>query len=115
MAWDQSVPFTEEGTLLTYVYAPGTEGTPAGASYPRKPATWKENFTFKAALKLEDIVRGRSAARFLWSDKDGHKYEMFMTDMAGLVKSGAVIESGRCEATWTFTKKGQNYGIKVAK
>lgn len=115
MAWDQRVPFTEEGSLCSYVYSGGKEGTLPTNKYARKPVTWKDNHTFEAVLKLEGTTRGQSAARFIWSDEENRLYEMFISDMAGLVKSGAVIERGCCGTKWTFTKKGQNYGIKVAK
>lgn len=112
MAWDQTVPFSDKGDLLTYVHGNG-HGILAGTRYGSVPATWKANFSFKAVLELEGMTRGRSAARFIWADQNGCKYEMFMADMVELIQSGVTIERGHCDATWTFTKKGQNYGVKV--
>ena len=113
MAWDRRVPLTKDGTLCTYVYPHRGEGVPAGVRFGSKPFEWKDMFEFEAKLELEGVTRGQSAARFIWSDAEGRKYEMFVSDMVGLVKAGAVIEEGRCQAKWTFTKKGQNFGIKV--
>lgn len=97
-------------------YVGGSQSSLAGQRYagiPTNEVVWKDMFEFDAVLSLDGMTRGRSAARFIWSDKEGRKYEMFMADMLGLVQSGAVIERGCCDAKWTFTKKGANYGIKV--
>jgi len=114
MAWDKRVPFAEDGSLVTYVFARLEEGIKAGTSYPRVTVTWKDLFEFEGRLKLEGMTRGRSAARFIWSDEKDCKYEMFMADMVKLIQSGAVIEDGCCFTKWTFTKRGANFGVTVA-
>lgn len=81
--------------------------------YNEDSVKWRENTPFHAVLSIQGTQRGRSAARFTWTDNDGHRYPMFMTDMVDTAKSGSIIR-GVCVAWWTVQKRGQNYGIRVA-
>lgn len=115
---DRLIPFTMDGDLHEWVRnregvdTPLSE-TPTGyvADYRRKlTVKWKKNFIFSARLRVAGTERGRSAARFILEDDDGHRYPMFMTDMLALTERG-ISPGGYSEGEWTFCKRGQNYGI----
>jgi len=77
------------------------------------PPDWRPNQVFRAILMIDNVERGRSAARFILKDKEGVKYVMFMTDMLDLLKHGTV-GGGKTEyVAWRFCKRGQNYGIQL--
>jgi len=74
---------------------------------------WVENFEFKDQLQYGGFTRGRSSAKIHWiSAKSGKKYEMFLKDMDDVLRK-CVIVNGFVDATWTFCKRGKNYGIKL--
>lgn len=106
MTWDNQVPFTGTGRPLVYVDA-----------YVERQETveWRKNIIFKATMRLTGMTRGRSAARFIWTRADTNiEYNMFMTDMVKLIQNGGKIEDGLAIGSWTFTKRGRNYGLTVA-
>ena len=98
MAWDGKIPFTVDGDLVEF------------AGHRAHDYDFKENFTFTTTLTLQRTMRGRSAAKFIWTDPDDHTYPMFMKDMLEVAKT-RTIEQGRCTGAWTFVKRGQNYGV----
>ena len=71
---------------------------------------WKENHEFEETLTVTNMSRGRSAANFELQDKDGNKFNMFMTGMLEMVQK-ATIKKGKVKGTWTFVKRGANFGI----
>lgn len=127
------VPFDHEGNMMTFTYA----------KYPDLPAShwedcnpqdvgarekynktgwyrrvdsgeWRDNYVFHATLTVTGTTRGRSAARINLQDEEGRKYEMFLTDVVDLLINAPTVAYGMIEADWTFSKRGSNYGIKVA-
>lgn len=72
-----------------------------------------ENKVFGDTLTFEGYSRGRSSAVFNFVDSNGATYQMFMTDIDNLLKSKDLINR-QVKGTWTFCKRGQNYGIKLA-
>lgn len=83
-------------------------------SYARYEQTLTEVAPFAATLTIQSIVRGRSAAHFIWTDEQGRTWPMFMTDMVALLEHG-VEEGGSVTSTWAVQKRGANYGIRLAK
>jgi len=82
-------------------------------SYPERHSVWKDNYEFKATLVLTGYSRGRSAARMCLLDQDtGSEYEMFLTDFCDILED---IVHGAITGTWTFCKRGMNYGIRMVK
>lgn len=73
---------------------------------------WEDNRVFDATLTLGGSCRGRSAAGFVFVDGNGQQYYMFMSDMADLLFN-AVLDHGKISGTWTFCKRGMNYGLKL--
>lgn len=127
------IPFDHKGNLLSWT----------GSAYPNLPGShwedcakdaigarekyskdgwwryipsgeWRDNYVFHATLNVTGTTRGRSAARINLQDEQGHKYEMFLTDVVDLLMHAPTIAYGMIEADWTFQKRGANYGIKVA-
>ena len=74
---------------------------------------WKPNFEFKDRLKYLCYSRGRSSAKIHFkSEITNKKYEMFLTDFDDLMK-GQGFNKNIVEGTFTFCKRGANYGIKL--
>jgi hypothetical protein len=88
------IPFDKDGNQLSYPDWRHNE--------------WRDNYEFSTTLKIIDIERGRSAARFILEDEEGHTYQMFMKDMMNL------LQGQKLEGNWTFCKRGSNYGITPA-
>jgi len=74
---------------------------------------WKPNFEFEDKLKYLCYSRGRSSAKIHFqSEATNKKYEMFLTDFDDLMK-GQGFNKNIVEGTFTFCKRGANYGIKL--
>lgn len=103
-AWNPNhpeVPFDVHGNLMHY------------AGYG---AVWRLGDEFKAVLSIDSMERGRSAAFFWMLDSaTGRKYCMFMADMFEVMKNYSLVHGNTPNLTWTYSKRGQNYGIKVKK
>lgn len=80
------------------------------------PVDWRENFEFEAVMCLDDFSRGRSAAYFhLTENETGTKYTMFMTDLMRVIAEVGIGAKGVIpRSRWTFAKRGQNYGVRLA-
>ena len=108
------IPFDSKGNLLHY---PENEyDYPKNGGDPRViEPTWKGNFVFEDTLRLLHTMRGRSAAYFYFeSQTTGKKYPMFLKDFEEVMKV-KVINKGVVSGTWTFVKRGQNYGLTMTK
>lgn len=77
------------------------------------PPVWKPNAPFEAVMTLEGYSRGRSAANFDVVDENGVKYTIFMTDFVDLLQRHSVIAGKTEKLTWSFCKRGQNYGVRL--
>lgn len=116
------VPFDRCGNMLGYsYYGISSEGekicTETGKFeiFNRNGAlneVFVPNFEFEDTLIFEGFSRGRSSVKAHFKSQfTGKKYEMFISDLADIIKANHFITklSGR----FTFVKKGQNYGIKL--
>ena len=75
--------------------------------------SWKKNFKFHDTLEISGMEHGQSAKYLLLvSMTTGKKYTMFVRDVIDMIRN-ATIDHGKIEAWWTFTKRGQNYGVAV--
>lgn len=93
------IPFDEKGNMLSYDY---------GAH------DYKDPYEFTDTLTYVGYGRGRSAAHFYFKDSKNKTYNMFISDFDDLIKTGK-FSSGTITATFTFVKKGQNFGIQLVK
>lgn len=78
---------------------------------PSRGVTYHPNEPFTATLQLVELERGRSAARFWWSDEDGVHYPMFGQGIVDMLLAG-VLDHGKITGTWIAVKRGANYGIE---
>lgn len=74
---------------------------------------YEDNFEWEDTLKYETFGRGTSAAH-LWfrSTITGKEYMMFLTDFSNIVE---LLVEGKLTGTFTFCKRGANYGVKYVK
>lgn len=107
------IPY-REGSLLEWTgYEVDTTSAAGGWSAPDE---WRDNVPVEMVLQLAGIERGRSAARFVWTQlSNGATFPMFMIDMAELVMmNGQRIEAGGLVlGKWIVKKRGANYGIAL--
>ena len=95
----------------THTSAPATFGRVQIVVEP----DWRPNRPFRAAMVLQPgLTTGRSAKYVHWRDPDGRDHPMFVADLVGLVAVGHV-DRGRCEGPWMVAKRGQNYGLRLAR
>lgn len=94
------IPFDQSGNQLHYPFAGSGD-----------PITWRDNSVFGDVLIYKGYCRGRSAAYFEFTRNDGTKACMFLKDMEGAIP---LMVRGVLAGSFTFVKRGQNYGIAVA-
>jgi len=92
------IPFSENGSLQ---------------SYPYNPNEWRDNYEFEETLTYKTYYRGRSSATIAFTDSKDRQYEMFMTDFDDLMTRKG-LNGKEVTGRWTFVKRGQNYGIRLA-
>lgn len=94
---EYKIPFDSNGNLLHYQYG---------------VCQLVDNYQFGTTLVLRDMAVGRSAKYLIWEDTAGRQYPMFVSCLLNAIKAGAVIKEGRMTGSFTFRKRGQNYGIR---
>ena len=93
------IPF-KSGEMVQYQYEFGIE-------------EHVENYEWYDELYYKGYGRGRSADYFIWKSIISCKrYYMFMTDMDNILKTNDLIDRS-IKGTFTFTKRGCNFGIKL--
>lgn len=110
------IPLEDDGSLINWTsakYPDPPDGKWRDKKFHRS-GEWVENGEFDDVLKVVNIERGRSAAHFILEDGEKRKYVMFITDMLDAIQR-AEIYQGTLAGTWTFCKRGQNYGIRLTK
>lgn len=83
-------------------------------SYPSMGSIMKDNFTFDETMTYRGYGRGRSSATILFEDSKGKRYSMFLSDFDELMRTKG-LDGKSVKSTWTFCKKGMNYGLALAK
>ena len=101
---DYQIPFNKAGDQLHYAY-PGRTGDHYGVAN-----AWIDNFEFEDTLEYVGYTRGRSSAYFEFKRTDGGKVCMFLTDFEDVIRK---LVEGRITDKFTFTKRGQNYGVRL--
>ena len=91
------IPFDRNGNQMDY------EGYGVGEM--------KDNFEFFDTLTFQSYGRGRSSVTFTMKRASTNTtVSMFVSDFADIVGK---MNHGHITGTFTFTKKGQNYGCKA--
>lgn len=100
-------PFDRDGNLQHY---------PLGQGYgaERTGPSWRAVPPWTGVLTLKGYSRGRSAAYAVFVDAHGFEYPMMLSDFVELVKE-RTLAHGDVYARWALAKRGQNYGIRLAK
>jgi hypothetical protein len=100
--WHQFVPFSKDGKrMLSYVY----DNDPNDKQYD-----WRPNYQFVDVLTIKSYYKGRSAFHITVVDSHNVEYSMFLSDFMWTAVN-LDIKQGHMNGTWTFKKKGSNYGI----
>lgn len=94
------IPFNSAGDQMHYP-------EPLWAGGKRVDPVMKDNFVFEDTLTFLTYSRGRSAAYFEFTRRDGKKVCFFMKDFSDMVPH---MVNGLVTGKFTFTKRGQNYG-----
>ena len=102
------VPFDLQGNMQDYETNCYT-GSWKENNLVAHPPEMRDPVNFVATLTFREILRGRSAATFWFSDEKGHKYPMFMGDGVAAIPH---MVNGVLKAQFEFRKQGANYGIR---
>ena len=115
------VPFDGKGNLLDYVYSDITDDEKDvcrrnGVVIRDKGLScmmFMPNYEFSDTMIFDGFSRGRSSvkAHFV-SETTGRKYEMFVSDLGDAIRADG-LHNARIDGKFTFTKRGQNYGVKL--
>lgn len=70
---------------------------------------WKPNEEFSDALRFDSYGRGQSAAYFIFRNANGQSRIMFMTDLSDAMPH---IVRGILTGTFTYVKRGRNFGVR---
>lgn len=86
-------------------------------SYFDKNGEAIDNFVFEDIIIPNSFYRGRSAAGFVFTDKDKNQFTMKISKVEELLKAIAdrrvqVIEGG-FKGLFTFVKQGENYSLRL--
>jgi hypothetical protein len=68
------------------------------------------NHQFTDTLKYKHYSRGRSAAYFIFERTDGRTVSVFLTDFESIIRK---MSNGQITDTFTFCKRGSNFGCKL--
>ena len=99
-------PYSPQGHLLHWVSL-----TVTSPDYE-----WRPNTPFEECLTLEGMRSGMSAKYVIWRTMDGRTFPMFIADLIDLVRRAENgILGGQVTARWMVSKRGKNYGIRLAK
>lgn len=75
----------------------------------------KPNYEFQEKMRFDRFGRGCSSAKaFFIGVESGREFEMFLKDLSDVIK-GNNIANGIVEGTFTYCKRGQNYGVMLLK
>ena len=99
---EMKVPFDPAGNLLHYAKL---------REYYQKDVVWLDNLEFETKMTLMSFERGRSAAYFIMQNPSGRRHPMFMKDLFEMLMATTSV-NGEVYGTWTFVKRGQNYGLQ---
>jgi len=71
----------------------------------------KDNYEWEDTISYVGYGRGRSSCViYFWSETNLQNMQMFMTDFDDIAIK---LDHGKLQGTFTFCKRGANYGIKL--
>jgi hypothetical protein len=108
-------PYDARGNLLHWT------DQKTGVNKEAKPGwggsvVWQDNVPFTGTLTLGGVTSGRSAKYVTWRAPDGRTFPMFVSDLVDFIhRHRGVLDAGIVSARWMVSKRGTNYGIRLAK
>jgi hypothetical protein len=116
MAKTWRIPFKADGSVMRYAINDPNSRHASGPEHKWHPDyadQWRDNFEFTASMHFVEFKRGRSAAYAVFQTSKDETYYMFLSD---LEKAIPLLDKGfLLKKVFTFSKRGQNYGIKVVR
>ena len=104
MTKNYQIPFDDQGNQQHYPSNIYRDGKIIGPVF-------KDNEEFEDALIYDGYSRGRSAAYFNFERKStGTNVTVFLTDFEDMIP---IMVNGGITGRFTYTKRGQNYGVKL--
>lgn len=107
------VPYTWRGSLLHWTNQDIGVDRTGESEY--SGVYWRPNTPFTETLTLKGIESGRSAKYTIWRAEDGRTFPMFIAELVEMACSPAGIARGISTNRWMVAKRGQNYGIRLAR
>lgn len=110
-------PYDHRGNLMHYAETGirryrGVEPQPGQPGY----VEWRANEPFSGTLTLGGVTSGYSAKYVTWKAPDGRSFPMFIADLVEFIhRYSGDINQGTVHARWMVAKRGQNFGIRLAK
>jgi len=106
------VPHYPDGSIPDYVRHGATNG--GWGNDPKLAITWRDPAPFDARLSFTCFSRGRSAAHALMFSETGARFTVFLTDLSEMIRDARWC-GGLLAARFMPCKRGQNYGVRLAK
>ena len=104
---DYQIPFDQDGNQQHYPEHWYVGEWPNGT---REGPHWRDNVPFDDTLTFAGYTRGRSAAYFRFTCRNGKHVYMFLTDLQDAIPH---MLRGELCGTFQFIKRGQNYGVQL--
>lgn len=99
MTKDYKIPW-KDGQPVVYV-----------SNWDGHTVEWRDNEPLVLRLEFKGFVRGRSAARSVFTDTEsGITFEVFLKDLEGIIPH---LLGGRVHGVFSFRKRGTNYGLAL--
>lgn len=80
---------------------------------------WRPNEPFHATLEIKHMLRGRSAKYPILgpanAPDDKRTFPMFVADLVDAACTGTIQAGGIISGRWMVSKRGANYGLRLAK
>jgi hypothetical protein len=97
------IPFDRNGNQLHY---PESYWSGNG----RVECEMRDNHAFEDTIVFDSMERGRSAAYFYFKRSTGEKLVVFMKDLCDMMPH---VINGTVTGTFTFVKRGANFGTAL--
>jgi len=123
--WKGKVPFNKQGNLMHYPHKSYLHYEENGkwiwltddeGQHIQIEPVWKDAYTFKDILVIQDKVNsGRSAKNLtVKSELNDKCYTLFVRDLVDIALGIGILPGGKIEGEFGFVKRGMNYGICLA-
>jgi hypothetical protein len=97
------VPYSRGGSLLHW------------ADRRSPDVRWLPNDPFQGVFRLAGMRSGRSAKYVLLGTDDGREFPMFVTDLLDVLNRSGISGGLTGNGPWIVRKRGQNYGVALAR